>query len=177
MAIPRDQVVPYAAGAVASGKYPEEIVLDLADAGMERAEALQLVTDLARMFEELRRADPGMPVTAEELLSCFHTGSTSTAQLRRRESAARRGPAGSYPPSSHDRFAWFVLTIAQGLAYLGCLIAPIYTIVYLVRLALLEDTPLPRGLLAVWGLVGGVASFCVSAALYIVFARVKRLGP
>jgi hypothetical protein len=84
---------------------------------------------------------------------------------------------------SQGLFSWLCLTVGQVVSLLGCIAAPIATIVGIVQLRAMAGIPggVPPGnasglktFTVAAALVGGVVGFCFSAAMYIVFSHVKQ---
>jgi hypothetical protein len=73
MTIARQDAARFAAAAVCSGKMTEEIIIDLTEAGLERAAAHQLVEELI----ELRRRDGCSSLSGDELLRAWQVSRLS----------------------------------------------------------------------------------------------------
>jgi hypothetical protein len=88
--------------------------------------------------------------------------------------AAERGatlPAAGRGVGENSGFAAFFLTVGQAITGLGCAAMPIVT-AWQVQDLLRFGYPW----LALLAVLGGFLGFCINAAMWIVFTRVKQLG-
>lgn len=122
---------------------------------------------------------PTLPPTTEERVDTLERESRE-ARLRRRDDPPEPWPEGELPPPAD--IGWYLLTFGQLVSALGCFGAPVYALLVLGRSSpaaqraadaarQAAETPNPTA----WVLLQALLAFLYSAAMFVVFTRVKRL--
>lgn len=117
---------------------------------------------------------PPPPPTTEERVDTLERESRE-ARLRRRDDPPEPWTGGDVPPAD---FGWFVLTVGQVVSLLVCFATPVRALLAVGRLSTVAaktETSASGG--SVLLVLDAAVTFLLSAAMFVVFTRVKRLPP